>query len=90
MDDFARSLSDFDKVGVLNIYPAREEPIKGVHSAVLCEKIRSQESSPHMCTLLEKEDIAEFILEMNNRIVLILGAGDIGAEVEQVCQKLNR
>jgi len=90
MDDFAESLSQFDKVGVLNIYPAREEPMEGIHSAVLCEKVRSQETSPRMCTLLEKKDMVEFIKEMNNRVVLILGAGDIGAEVEQVCEKLEQ
>jgi len=89
MEDFAMTLSQFDKVGVLNIYPAREEPIEGVHSAVLCEMIRSQESSPRLCTLLEKEDMVEFIKEMGNELVLILGAGDIGAEVERVCNELK-
>lgn len=88
MDDFATSLSQFHKVGMLNIYAAREEPMEGVHSAVLCERIRNQETSPHMTTLLEKEDMAEFIKEMDNRIVLLLGAGDIGAEVDRVVKEL--
>lgn len=89
MEQFATSLSQFDKVGVLHIYPAREEPIEGVDSAAMCEIIRAQETSPHLCTLLEKEDIAEFIKEMGNRVVLLLGAGDIGAEVERVCKELT-
>ncbi|KQC32821.1 UDP-N-acetylmuramate--alanine ligase [Nonlabens sp. YIK11] len=90
MDDFASSLSQFHKVGILNIYAAREEPMEGVHAAVLCDLIRNQEQSPHMTTLLEKEDIAEFVKEMGNRIVLLLGAGDIGAEVERVVKELAR
>ncbi|BAO54324.1 UDP-N-acetylmuramate--L-alanine ligase [Nonlabens marinus] len=90
MEDFARSLSQFDCVGILDIYAAREEPMEGVDSAVLCQRIGEQENAPVVSTVVQKTDLAEFIEEMDNRIVLMLGAGDIGVEVERVKEKLSQ
>jgi UDP-N-acetylmuramate--alanine ligase len=39
IDDFATSLSKFDEVLLLDIYPAREKPISGVTSEWLLSKI---------------------------------------------------
>ena len=39
IDDFAASLSQFDELILLNVYPARELPIEGVNSAWLLGKI---------------------------------------------------
>src|SRR5690606_10330808 len=39
MDGFAESLSQFDELILLDIYPARELPIEGITSDVLLEKI---------------------------------------------------
>ena len=41
MDEFAHVLSEFDAVILLDIYPAREEPISGVSSEILLQKIKS-------------------------------------------------
>jgi UDP-N-acetylmuramate--alanine ligase len=38
---------------------------------------------------VEKEDLTEFIKEMGNRVVLMLGAGDIGVEVGKVTEQLS-
>jgi len=89
MEDFAKSLSQFDKVGVLDIYAAREEPMEGVDSSVLCNRIHDQRNAPSVSSVVGKADLSEFIVEMGNRIVLMLGAGDIGVEVERVKQKLT-
>lgn len=90
MEDFARSLSQFDKVGLLDIYAAREEPVEGVDSSVLRAQIQTQENPPAVCTTVNKKDLTEFITEMGNRIVLMLGAGDIGVEVDRVKEKLSK
>ncbi len=90
MDDFARSLARFDKVGILDIYAAREEPMEGVDSSILCRRIGEQENAPVVGTVVQKADLTEFIEEMGNRIVLMLGAGDIGVEVERVKEKLGQ
>jgi UDP-N-acetylmuramate--alanine ligase len=87
MDEFAQALSQFDKVGLLAIYPARELPIDGIHSELLCQKIRSLENAPEIARVVEKKDLEEFIEEMNTRVVLMLGAGDIGVEINQLTKK---
>jgi UDP-N-acetylmuramate--alanine ligase len=87
MDDFAQALSQFDKIALLDIYPARELPIEGITSELLCKKINALQNAPEIITVVEKEDLEEFIEEMNTRIVLMLGAGDIGVEIQKLTQK---
>ena len=86
MDEFAQALGKFDKVGLLDIYPARELPIDGINSIALCQKINALEHTPEITTVVEKADIEEFIQEMGVRIVLMLGAGDIGVEINKITQ----
>ncbi|NNM23478.1 MAG: UDP-N-acetylmuramate--L-alanine ligase, partial [Flavobacteriaceae bacterium] len=81
---FAKSLSLFDEVLLLDIYPAREEPIPGVTSEWLFEQI----SSPYK-KLIGKDEIPKSIKKSACRIRLMVGAGDIGAEVEKVTKYLN-
>jgi UDP-N-acetylmuramate--alanine ligase len=78
-DDFAESLSKFDQVMLLDIYPARELPVEGVTSAWLLDKINNQNKE-----LVQKENISEKIKGANAEVVVMMGAGDIGEEVEKV------
>ncbi|PPK94444.1 UDP-N-acetylmuramate--L-alanine ligase [Nonlabens xylanidelens] len=87
IDEFALSLSKFDKVALLDIYPARELPIEGITSELLCRKINALEQSPEVVTVVEKDDIEEFINDMGTRIVIMLGAGDIGVEINKLTEK---
>lgn len=82
-EDFASSLSNFDKVFLLDIYPARELPIEGISSAWLLDKISNSQKS-----LVQKKDLSEKILAENADVVVMLGAGDIGVEVEKVKKAL--
>ncbi len=90
MAGFASSLSQFDTVGLLEIYPAREAPIAGINSDSLCQLIKDSPDGPGTCKVLSKDDIATFAQQMGNRIVLLIGAGDIGVEVDVVCKGLAR
>ena len=81
MDDFAMQLSKFDEVFLLDIYPARELPIQGVTSEVLLEKIKSDKKR-----LLTKEDLIEQIAKAPQKVVVMMGAGDIGVEIIKVTQ----
>ncbi|MEN8816709.1 MAG: UDP-N-acetylmuramate--L-alanine ligase [Nonlabens sp.] len=87
MDDFAQALSQFDKVALLDIYPARELPIEGISSELLCKNMNALENTPEIITVVEKLDLEEFIEEMDTRIILMLGAGDIGVEIQKLTQK---
>ncbi|MDR5591820.1 UDP-N-acetylmuramate--L-alanine ligase [Christiangramia sp. SM2212] len=82
-EDFASSLSDFDKVFLLDIYPARELPIEGISSAWLLDKISNTEKS-----LVEKSDLIEKVKAENAQVIVMMGAGDIGEEVEKVKKAL--
>lgn len=74
-DDFAKVLSKFDEVNLLDIYPAREKPIEGITSDFLNEKIKNSKKE-----VIEKQDIISRIRTTNCKVVALLGAGDIGLE----------
>src|SRR5690606_8407405 len=83
-DDFAKSLSQFDAVFLLDIYPARELPIEGVTSSWLLKKIENNHKE-----LAAKEGLIEKINESNAQVILTIGAGDIGEEVKHIKKGLS-
>ncbi len=79
VDDFAESLSKFDELLLLDIYPARELPIEGVTSKWLLNKIENSNKK-----LIQKSELIHEIKKSDAQIVLTLGAGDIGEEVKHI------
>ncbi len=84
-DEFADSLSKFDEVILMEIYPAREKPIAGVNSELLFNKITNDKKQ-----LVNREDLLEKIAASSAEVVVMMGAGDIGNEVETIKVALNR
>ena len=84
VDDFAEKLSQFDEVMLMDIYPAREKPIEGVDSQWLLEKINNPNKQ-----LVKREELSAKIITSKAKVVLMLGAGDIGNEVETVKRALE-
>lgn len=82
--DFAKSLSQFDEVVLLDIYPAREEPIEGISSEWLLDQVTAEKKR-----LVFKSALPEIMLASTCRIKLLAGAGDIGAEVAKITKKLK-
>lgn len=72
-DDFAKSLSNFDEILLLDIYPARELPMEGITSEWLLSKIENDNKK-----LVSKEDLIESIVNSDATIIVTIGAGDIG------------
>jgi len=83
-DDFAKRLSQFDEILLLDIYPARELPIEGVTSQWLLDKMKNTKKE-----LCKKEDIISKIKESDAQIILTIGAGDIGEEVKHIKNALR-
>jgi len=83
-DDFAKSLSAFDEVILLDIYPARELPMEGVTSQWLLDKMTNSNKK-----LVSKADLIPTILESNAKIIVTIGAGDIGEFVKPIKEALN-
>lgn len=84
VDDFAASLSLFDSLILLDIYPARELPMEGVTSEWLLSKVTIKDKK-----ISSKEHLIENILKINAPINVMIGAGDIGELVNEVKNKLN-
>ena len=85
MNDFAKSLSQFDEVILLDIYPARELPIEGITSQVLLEKITTSKK-----TLISKTELIPLLLKKRPQLLLAVGAGDIGAEVAHIKEAMKK
>lgn len=84
VDDFARSLSNFPNLLMLDIYPAREEPISGVTSQWLLDKVESPYKK-----LVNKSDLIPQIKACDPQVLITMGAGDIGLEVLKIRKELE-
>lgn len=78
--DFADSLSIFDEVILLDIYPAREQPIEGVTSKLIFDNLRP-DMEKKMC---RKDEVLDVIKEKNFEVVVVLGAGDLDNKVPEI------
>jgi UDP-N-acetylmuramate--alanine ligase len=83
-DDFARVLSKFNAVLLLDIYPAREEPMDGVTSEWLLQKIQNPNKK-----LVSKESLVKNIKALKPQVLVVMGAGDIGMEIPNIKKKLE-
>lgn len=81
--EFADSLSLLDEVILIDIYPAREEPIPGVTSKLIYDNLRDGVEK-RMC---RKEDILNVLKHDKIEVLITLGAGDIDNYVPEI-QKL--
>jgi UDP-N-acetylmuramate--alanine ligase len=83
-DDFAKSLSHFDEVILLDIYPARELPMEGITSAWLLSKIENSNKK-----LVLKNELIDEVLKSTATVIVTIGAGDIGELVKPLKERLN-
>ena len=80
MDYFAESLSGFDQIFLLPIYPAREAPIEGVDSSVLMQKIKNNNKR----IISSVSELFNFINLDLDMVLLTIGAGDIDQWPKQI------
>lgn len=83
-EDFAKSLDLLDELFLLDIYPAREEPIAGVTSNLILDKVSIKNKR-----ILSKEDVVNKLKEQKIELLLTIGAGDINNLVEPIKQILE-
>ena len=83
-DDFAKSLSAFDEVLLLDIYPARELPMEGINSEWLLDKMTNINKK-----LITKSNLVPSILASDASIIVTIGAGDIGELVPTIKKAIN-
>lgn len=78
--DFADSLSLLDEVILVDIYPAREQPIPGVTSKLIYDNLR-QGIIKKMCS---KDEVQDIIKSNDFDVLVVLGAGDLDNQVLEI------
>ncbi len=78
-DGFAQSLDLADEVILLPIYPARELPLEGVNSEMILNRMSSNNKS-----ILEKDELLNWMSKNNTELLITAGAGDIDTLVEPI------
>ena len=82
--EFAEALSLADRVILLPIYPAREEPIEGITTEIIAERVTAP------CSIVEREELAETLNGMNTDVVVTFGAGNIDAYCTAVAEVMEK
>lgn len=85
-DEFAQALSNVDKLIMLDIYPAREEPIPGVTSEIIFDKVTAPEK-----VIMVKEELMDYLKNEPIDTLITFGAGNIDRFIrpitEMLCQR---
>ena len=79
MEAFAQVLDPFDEIVLMDIYPAREEPIPGVSSEVLLDRLKNQNKRK-----IDQNEFPSVVVNSPADLILILGAGDIGNQIQKL------
>ena len=82
--EFAAALSAVDKLILLDIYPAREEPIPGVTSEIIFKDITAPEK-----VLLRKEELMDYLADEPVDVLVTFGAGNIDRFIEPITRMLE-
>ena len=83
--EFAEALSNVDKLILLEIYPAREEPIPGVTSEIIFKDVTAPEK-----VLLRRDEFMDYMKNEPVELLVTLGAGDIDRFVPEIAHMLSR
>ncbi|MBK9274621.1 MAG: UDP-N-acetylmuramate--L-alanine ligase [Flavobacteriales bacterium] len=84
VDGFARSLAGADRLFLLDIYPAREEPIPGITSSWLLERVALADKH-----LVGRDELVARLSAERPELLLTLGAGDIDRLVPRIAAVLQ-
>ena len=82
--EFAEALSLADEAVLLPIYPAREEPIAGITSEIIADRITVP------CRIVPRERLVETVAAMPTDVVISFGAGNIDACCEALAEQLQK
>ena len=82
--EFAKALSALDELILLDIYPAREEPIPGVTSEMIFEDVTAASK-----VLIRKEELLDMLADKPLDVLATFGAGNIDRFVEPITRMLK-
>ena len=82
--EFAEALSALDKLILLPIYPAREEPIPGVTSEIILQGVTAPEK-----VIVDREKLLEYLEKEPVDVLVTFGAGNIDRFIKPITQMLS-
>ena len=82
--EFAAALSHLDEVILVELYPAREQPIEGISSATIYDWVTCTK------TLTTKAQLIDVLRSKHFDVLLTLGAGDLDTMVDEICKELTQ
>ena len=71
-EEFAQSLEKLDALILMEIYPAREEPIPGISASVIFDRVKLKEK-----VQVSREQLLKVVEEHDPELLVTMGAGDI-------------
>lgn len=83
-DQFAEALDAADEVVLVDLYPAREQPIPGISSKTILDRLKNENK-----TMISKEDFVDTMKNRNFEILLTLGAGDLSLCVPHLAEAVS-
>lgn len=83
-DDFATSLSELNELLLMEIYPAREEPLPGIDSNWLLNKVQMVNKK-----LVDRQELVKEVLRLRPEVLLTMGAGDIDKMIQPLKDALD-
>lgn len=83
-EEFAQSLDMLDEAILVPVYPAREEPIPGISSETIFEKMKLENRF-----LVPKDEVPDLLRNHSTDVVMTMGAGDIDGIAEQIIEVLK-
>ena len=84
-DEFAEALSGLDSLILLPIYPAREEPIPGIRSEIIFDKVTIADK-----VLVEKDRLMETLASRKLDCLVSFGAGDVDRFIGPITEYLTK
>lgn len=84
--EFAEALNILDEVILTDIYPAREEPIEGVTSKLIYDRLRDDVKKQ----LIKLDDVIDLVKSRDFDVLVILGAGDLDMKMPQIKEILEQ
>lgn len=78
-NEFAESLDLLDKLILLDIYPAREKPIKGITSKIIFDKVKINDKI--LCSI---KDLMNVLKNESPEVLLTMGAGNIDEFIDPI------
>jgi UDP-N-acetylmuramate--alanine ligase len=83
--EFAEELAQVDELILLELYPAREDPIEGIDSRWLAKQVPKE--NVHV---LQKSQLIKHLEGLEMEVLLTIGAGDIDTLVEPLIQHFEQ